>query len=53
MGGGNLRGQHFPRGGHLSFSPVDYAYSYGHYLNFPVINLSQSGDTSENDGGPV
>ncbi|MCD2435643.1 GDSL-type esterase/lipase family protein [Acidaminococcus sp. NSJ-142] len=34
-------------GGHLSFSPVDYAYSYGHYLNFPVINLSQSGDTSE------
>lgn len=34
-------------GGHLSFSPVDFAYSYESYFNFPSINLSQSGDTSE------
>lgn len=33
-------------GGHLSFSPVDYAYSYSHYLAFPTVNLSESGDTS-------
>lgn len=33
-------------GGHLSYSPVDYAYSYSHYLAFPTINLSESGDTS-------
>ena len=33
-------------GGHLSFSPVDYAYSYSHYLDFPTVNLSESGDTS-------
>ena len=33
-------------GGHLSYSPVDYAYSYSHYLGFQTINLSQSGDTS-------
>ena len=34
-------------GGHLSFSPVDYAYSYETYLNFDSINLSDSGNTSE------
>lgn len=34
-------------GGHLSFSPADLAYSYESYLDFPSINLSQSGDTSE------
>ena len=33
-------------GGHLSYSPVDYAYSYSHYLEFPTVNLSESGDTS-------
>lgn len=33
-------------GGHLSFSPADMAYSYEHYLSFPVVNLSRSGDTS-------
>lgn len=33
-------------GGHLSFCPVDYAYSYSHYLDFPTVNLSESGDTS-------
>ena len=34
-------------GGHLSFSPADMAYSYESYLNFPTINLSESGNTSE------
>ncbi len=34
-------------GGHLSFSPSDLAYSYESYLNFPSINLSESGNTSE------
>lgn len=34
-------------GGHLSFSPVDFTYSYAHYLDVPTINLSESGDTSE------
>lgn len=33
-------------GGRLSFSPADSAYSYESYLSFPVVNLSQSGDTS-------
>lgn len=33
-------------GGHLSFGPADWAYSYAYYLNFPTINLSYSGDTS-------
>lgn len=33
-------------GGHLSFGPADLAYSYESYLDFPSINLSQSGDTS-------
>ena len=32
-------------GGHLSFGPEDFEFSYAHYLNFPSINLSQSGDT--------
>ncbi len=31
----------------MSYSPNDLEYSYEHYLDFPVINLSQSGDTSE------
>lgn len=34
-------------GGHLSFGPADWAYSYAYYLDFPTINLSCSGDTSE------
>jgi lysophospholipase L1-like esterase len=34
-------------GGHMSFSPSDFAYSYSSYLNVPVVNLSESGDTSE------
>ena len=33
-------------GGHLSFGPEDWEYSYAYYLDFPVINLSHSGDTS-------
>ncbi len=33
-------------GGHLSFGPADWAYSYAYYLDFPTINLSYSGDTS-------
>lgn len=34
-------------GGHMSFSPSDFAYSYSSYLRVPVVNLSESGDTSE------
>lgn len=34
-------------GGHMSYSPTDWEYSYQTYLDFPVINLSTSGDTSE------
>ncbi len=33
-------------GGRLSYSPADGAYSLAFYLDFPVINLSESGDTS-------
>ena len=35
-------------GGHISFSPADTEFSWLSYLNFPTINLSQSGDTTEN-----
>ena len=34
-------------GGHMSYSPTDWEYSYQNYLDFPVVNLSTSGDTSE------
>ena len=34
-------------GGHLSYGPADWEYSYSTYLNFPTVNLSQSGDTSQ------
>lgn len=34
-------------GGHLSYAPADWEYSYASYLDFPTINLSRSGDTSE------
>ena len=34
-------------GGHMSFSPSDTAYSYSSYIQVPVVNLSESGDTSE------
>ncbi|MCH4167539.1 MAG: GDSL-type esterase/lipase family protein [Megasphaera sp.] len=34
-------------GGSISYSPTDWDFSYGSYLDFPTINLSQSGDTSE------
>lgn len=33
-------------GGAVSYSPSDWEYSYQHYLDFPVINLGKSGDTS-------
>jgi lysophospholipase L1-like esterase len=33
-------------GGHISFGPADWEYSYAFYLRFPTINLSKSGDTS-------
>ncbi len=33
-------------GGRLSYGPADWTYSYAHYLNFPAVNLSESGDTS-------
>ncbi len=32
-------------GGHLSYGPAVLAFSYLTYLDFPAINLSQSGDT--------
>lgn len=34
-------------GGHMSFSPSDFAYSYSTYIKVPTVNLSESGDTSE------
>lgn len=34
-------------GGHMSYSPDDWLYSYESYIDFPVVNLSDSGDTSE------
>lgn len=34
-------------GGHMSYSPADFEFSYAYYLNFPTINLSESGDTIE------
>lgn len=34
-------------GGSISYSPVDWEYSFQTYLNFPIINLGKSGDTSE------
>lgn len=33
-------------GGSISYSPTDWEFSYAYYLDFPTINLSQSGDTS-------
>lgn len=33
-------------GGHISFGPADWEYSYAFYLHFPTVNLSRSGDTS-------
>ncbi len=33
-------------GGHLSFGPADFQYSYEYYLDTNAINLSESGDTS-------
>ena len=34
-------------GGHISYGPEDLEFSWPHYLDFPTINLSQSGDTSQ------
>ena len=34
-------------GGHISYGPADYEFSWLSYLDFPAINLSMSGDTSE------
>ena len=31
----------------MSFGPADWEYSYAYYLDFPTINLSCSGDTSQ------
>ena len=33
-------------GGSISYSPSDWAYSYLSYLDFPTVNLAESGDTS-------
>lgn len=33
-------------GGHYSYSPAVFSFSWLHYLDFPSINLSESGDTS-------
>ncbi len=33
-------------GGRMSFAPSDAAYSLTYYLEFPTVNLAQSGDTS-------
>lgn len=33
-------------GGAISYSPADFDYSYQTYLNFPVVNLGKSGDTT-------
>lgn len=33
-------------GGSVSYSPACWEFSYGHYLDFPTVNLSFSGDTS-------
>lgn len=33
-------------GGSISYSPSDWSFSYQHYLDFPSINVAQSGDTS-------
>ncbi len=32
-------------GGHYSYGPEDLEFSWLHYLDFPAINLSESGDT--------
>ena len=32
-------------GGHYSYGPEDFEFSWLRYLNFPTINLSESGDT--------
>ncbi|MBP3780210.1 MAG: GDSL family lipase [Selenomonas sp.] len=34
-------------GGHFSFGPADFEFSYLSYLSFPTINLSESGDTAK------
>lgn len=34
-------------GGAVSYSPCDWEYSFQTYLNFPVVNLGRSGDTSD------
>ena len=33
-------------GGDMSYSPAVFTYSWVHYLKFPAVNLSASGDTS-------
>ncbi|MCH4179612.1 MAG: GDSL-type esterase/lipase family protein [Megasphaera sp.] len=33
-------------GGSLSYSPADWDFSYAAYLDFPTVNLAESGDTS-------
>ncbi len=33
-------------GGRMSYSPADWPYNYGYYLDFPTINMSKSGDES-------
>ena len=31
----------------MSYSPADWPYNYAHYLDFPTINMSRSGDKTE------
>jgi lysophospholipase L1-like esterase len=33
-------------GGSVSYSPTDWDFSYQHYLDFPSVNLAESGNTS-------
>ena len=34
-------------GGHFSYGPEDFEFSWLNYLDFPTINLSESGDTAQ------
>lgn len=34
-------------GGRMSYSPADWPYNYAYYLDFPTINISRSGDKTE------
>lgn len=34
-------------GGRMSYSPADWPYNYAYYLDFPTINMSRSGDKTD------